>query len=167
VTDEWQAVELPYEDERLSMVVIEPTDFARFEEGLDASSLTAVVDQLEPVDIDHLTLPKFTVDTSIDLVPVLESLGVRDAFAEGRADFSGITRAAPLVVSGIYHQAVVEVDEAGTEAAAATGAVFQEVSGCVGCPEDIDIDNPFLFAIRDTETGTVLFLGRVTDPREP
>jgi serpin B len=166
VTDDWQAVELPYVGERLSMLVVEPVDFAAFEASLEASTLGSIDAALHPVAIDHLTMPKFAVDTELDLVPILQELGIRTAFERNAADFTGITRAAPLVVSGAYHRAVVEVDESGTEAAAATGMVFEDVSACLGCEEEIDLDNPFIFAIRDTETGAILFLGRVTDPRE-
>ena len=86
-----------------------------------------------------------------------------DAFDRASANFSGITTAEPLYISAVIHQANLDVDEKGTEASAATAVVL----GTTSMPVDqvtFQVDHPFLFALRDTKTGAILFLGRVTEP---
>jgi serpin B len=109
-------------------------------------------------------VPKFSFRTNLELVPVLAGMGTTDVFVRGQANLSGTDGAMDLYVSAVVQQALVEVDEQGTVAAAATAAVendaFVEAS-----PPTIYIDQPFLFLIRDTESGSILFMGHVTDPR--
>jgi serpin B len=93
---------------------------------------------------------------------------MRDAFVLAAADFSGITAAERLVISEVIHQANIDVDEKGTEAAAATAVVISATGGC-GSSQPLKVitlrlDRPFFFVLRDVETGAILFMGRVTDP---
>jgi serpin B len=159
----YKAVELPYDGEELSMVVIVPqTDFEAFEQEFasDSSVLTGIVDALGS---GHATvsMPRFTIDgATISLKEVLSELGMTDAFVMGAADFSGIDGTQNLYVSDVLHQAFVSVNEYGTEAAAATAVIVNDR----GVPDHLDVNNPFIFLIRDRETGAILFIGRVVDP---
>jgi len=159
------AVELPYYRKTTSMVIVmpDPGQFAEFEAGLTAERLDAILASLQPGMIT-LTMPKFEIKgQTISLKDVLQSLGMEVAFDKDLADFSGMVADRPLWIDDVLHQAFVAVDEQGTEAAAATGVVMltnsEQRTGAV------TIDHPFLFLIRDRETGTILFMGRVVDPR--
>jgi serpin B len=157
--DGWQAVDLPYVGDA-SMTVIVPDRFSEFERALDPAVLSQIVGSLKPSDVT-LALPKVQLKDKIDLVPALEALGMTDAF--GAADFSGITGNRDLRISQVVHQATVTVDEKGTEAAAATGISFLTSADP---PTTLTVDRPYLLLIRDHRTGTILFLGRVTDPTQ-
>jgi serpin B len=162
--DGWQAVDLPYDgDASMTIVVPDAGTFDAFERAMDGDVLARIDGALEPTKV-AVTMPRFHVDQRVDLVPVLRALGMRDAFEESgphRADFTGINRTVPLVVSQVVHQATIDVDEHGTEAAAATAIVIRAVSAAT---KQINVDRPFLYFVRDTRTGAVLFMGRVTDP---
>jgi serpin B len=153
---DWQAVELPYRGDELSMVVIAPTSLAALEARLTLDMLEAMFKEIDPGGI-HLSLPRWTFAFHTSLVPALKGMGLTNLF-EG-ADLSGI---APGLagVQHVEHEVFVKVDEEGTEAAAATGAAVPASHG-----PTVQIDRPFLFVIRDRLTGAFLFLGRVTDPR--
>lgn len=153
----WTAVRLPYSGEQLSMTVIVPDELASFEQRLDVALLEQVEASIRPGGI-HLSLPRFTVRTHLSLVEALADMGMPSAF--GSADFSGMTRGAGLSLAAVEHEAVVEVDEEGTEAAAASGGAMAGSHG-----PTVTVDRPFLFVVRDEPTGAVLFLGRVADPR--
>ena len=158
----WQAVQVPYVGEALAMTLIVPDDLAAFEARLDATTLTAITSALSLRDVT-LTMPKFGIETQADLAGVLAAIGMPLAFDPDRADFSGITTEEKLVISKVVHQANIDVDEKGTTAAAATAVVMRATA----LPTDhvtLRIDRPFLFAVRDTLTGAILFLGRVTLP---
>lgn len=155
---DWTAVELPYDGEELSMTVIVPQDLETFEEGLDEDRVEEVLGQIVDGGV-HLSLPRFTARTHLSLGDTLAAMGMPTAFGGG-ADFSGMTGQPGLFIQAVEHEAVVEVDEAGTRAAAASGAAMADSHG-----PTITVDRPFLFLIRDEPTGAVLFLGRVTDPR--
>jgi len=158
----WKAVELPYVGDSLAMTVIVPDDLATFEAALDGPRFDAITAALKPTSV-RLSLPKFGLETMADLGDVLKALGMPDAFDRNLADFSGITTAEPLYISAVIHQANLDVDEKGTEASAATAVVL----GTTSMPVDqvtLQVDHPFLFALRDTKTGAILFLGRVTEP---
>ena len=108
-------------------------------------------------------MPRFNAETKADLVDLLRAMGMPLAFDPDNADFSGMTTQEPLVISRVVHQANITVDEKGTEAAAATAVVVQLESA----PSEVvqlDVNRPFLFALRDMQTGAVLFLGQITDP---
>ena len=108
-------------------------------------------------------LPRFSFDTQADLNEPLASLGMVDAFDADAADFSGMTTQEQLFISDVIHEANISVDEQGTEAAAATAVAVAAASAPASMPK-VAFDRPFLFALRDTVTGAVLFLGQVTDP---
>lgn len=155
---DWAAVELPYDGEQLSMTVIVPQDLEAFEERLDTTLLEDVLGQITDGGI-HLSLPRFTARTHLDLDETLAAMGMPTAFGAG-ADFSGMTDQADLFIQAVEHEAVVEVDEEGTRAAAGSGVAMADSHG-----PTIAVDRPFLFLVRDEPTGAILFLGRVTDPR--
>lgn len=154
----WQAVRLPYSGEQLSMTVVVPDDLRAFEQSLDADLLARVDASIEDRGI-HLSLPRFTARTHSSLARTLAAMGMPAAFGPA-ADFSGMTGSAGLFITAVEHEAVVEVDEEGTEAAAASGVAMASSHG-----PTVTVDRPFLFLIRDEPTGAVLFLGRVVDPR--
>ena len=157
----WQAVEIPYIGGSLAMTVILPDDLAAFERAFDSATLGAITGGLADTQVT-LTLPKFSIETKAELGRLLEVLGMPTAFS-GSADFSGITTAEQLAISAVIHQANIDVDEKGTTAAAATAVVLR-ATGMPAQPVTLSVDHPFLFALRDVPTGTVLFLGRVSDP---
>jgi serpin B len=103
------------------------------------------------------------METQADLAGTLQALGMPLAFDPDRADFSGMTDQERLSISSVIHQANIDVDEKGTEAAAAT-AVVMRTTAAPAEPVALQVDRPFLFALRDTRTGAILFLGRVSDP---
>lgn len=157
--DGWWAVELPYAGRDLAMTIIVPDDLGAFEASLDGAVFSGIVGQLE---LSHLFvwLPKFGIETQLKLKDALSELGMPIAFDPDAADFSGMTTEEQLVIAEVVHQANIDVDEEGTEAAAATAVVIEAVS----MPEEVKVDRPFLFAVRDVPTGAILFLGRVVEP---
>lgn len=161
--DGWRAVEIPYLGGTLAMTIVVPDDLVAFEASLDAARFASIVDGLAPRPV-RLGLPRFSIETKASLADLLVGLGMPSAFGVGApADFSGVTTAEALEISDVIHQANIDVDEKGTEAAAAT-AVVMRATGMPGEPVVVRADRPFLFAIRDVPTGAVLFLGRVGDP---
>ena len=112
----------------------------------------------------QLSLPKFGLDTRASLNTSLAAMGMRDAFDPGAADFSGMTAEDRLFISFVIHQANIDVDEKGTEAAAAT-AVMMTAAAAPAEPVQLTIDRPFIYALRDLDTGAILFLGRVAAPK--
>jgi serpin B len=159
----WHAVELPYLGGSLALTVIVPDHLAAFESALTPGRLASVVGALRPRPV-ILALPKFRAETRADLGDLLGAMGMRLAFDPTRADFSGITTGEALYVSRVVHQANIDVDEAGTEAAAATAVVMRATGALADAPVTLRVDRPFLFALRDVPTGAVVFLGRVSDP---
>jgi serpin B len=116
-----------------------------------------VIDQIRDGGI-HLSLPKWSARTHVQMNDTLSSLGMPTAFGRA-ADFSGMVDGGGLVLAQVEHEAVIEVDEQGTRAAAATGGVMAASHG-----PTIEINRPYLYVIRDRGAGTILFIGRVTDP---
>lgn len=157
-SEQYQAVELPYSGGVLSMVVIVPTDLAEFEEGLSAEGLMDVLDQIDDGGI-HLSMPKFSTETHLSLKETLTEMGMPTAFDSAGADFSGMIDGRGLYLSTVEHGAFVEVDENGTRAAAATGGSMEGSHG-----PTVDVNRPFLYLIVDRGAGTILFIGRVSDP---
>jgi serpin B len=161
--DGYQAVELPYEGHELSMVILLPDEggFEAFEAGLDAAQVEAILQETSDRQV-ALALPRFEFEAQFSLADTLGAMGMPDAFSD-QANFSGMTGTRDLFISAVIHKAFVAVDEEGTEAAAATAVVM--VEGAMPAePLEVRVDRPFLFLIRDIQTGTVLFLGRVMDP---
>lgn len=155
-TQEWSAVELPYQGDELSMVVVVPQDLRRFEARLTPELLGEILGAIKEGGI-HLSLPKVKFSFHASLRKTLEGLGLASLFSG--ADFSGITGQGGLAVEHFEHEVFLDVDENGTKAAAATGAALADSHG-----PTVWVDRPFLFAIRDKPTGAILFLGRVVDP---
>jgi len=162
--DGYQAVELPYDGEELSMVVFLPESdrFDDFEISLDAGQVEEIINNLSLTYL-HLTMPKFEYKFSMGLKDMLKDMGMKDAFNRVVADFSGMDGTRDLYIGDVLHKAFVSVDEAGTEAAAAT-AVIMVATGMPPTPTELTLDHPFIFLIRDMETGTILFVGRVLNP---
>lgn len=157
----WQAVQLPYAGDRLAMLLVLPDADAA---SLEASGVSwPATGELTDQKI-RLGLPKWDIKTSASLGDVLGALGMPTAFTDD-ADFTGMTTEEPLYIGAVIHQANITVDEAGTEAAAATAVVME--AGAAPNPDQppvVVFDRPFLFAVRDTQTGAILFQGRVADP---
>lgn len=163
VGEGYQAVELPYDGNELSMVILVPnsSEFDDFESSLDADLVDDIINDLKYREVS-LTMPKFEFESEFSLVNTLAAMGMPDAFSAA-ADFSGMTGNRDLFISDILHKAFVSVDEAGTEAAAAT-AVIMSLTAAPEVPVEVTIDHPFIFLIRDIETGAVLFIGRMANP---
>ncbi len=170
--DGYQAVDLPYVGHELSMTILLPDEgrFREFEDSLDTTLLERVLGDAEHKYVD-LVMPKFEFESQFALAKTLGEMGMSNAFTRGIADFSGMDGNSCsagdvpcLFIRDVIHQAFVSVDEQGTEAAAATAVV---VVGESARPEPIRvaIDQPFIFLVRDSGTGTILFLGRLLDPR--
>jgi serpin B len=159
----YQAVELLYDGRELSMVILLPEagEFETFEGSLDAARVDAIVAALAHREV-ALKMPKFEFDSDFSLQDPLVAMGMPDAFAEV-ADFSGMTGNRDLFIADVIHQAFVSVDEAGTEAAAATAVIMAELA-VPAEPVEVTVDRPFVFLIRDIETGAILFVGRVVNP---
>jgi serpin B len=161
----YQAVELPYDDGQLSMVVLLPDSgqFNAFQDALNSELVDGIIASMTEQNM-ILSLPKFQFDSSFGLKQGLSSMGMQLAFSDN-ADFSGMTGTRDLFISDVVHKAYVSVDEAGTEAAAAS-AVIVGVTSMPSSTITLSIDRPFIFLIRDIPTGTILFVGRVINPAE-
>jgi serine protease inhibitor len=160
----WRAVDMPYVG-RLSMTIVVPDDMSTFTAGLDAAGLARIIDREQSPTVS-LTMPRFSTKLEIDLSEKLAAMGMPTAFDPRRADLSGIDGATPpdLYVSKVAHAANIDVDEKGTTASAAT-AVIINVGGMGPEPTlTFNVDRPFLYFIRDTGSGAVLFMGRIDDP---
>jgi serpin B len=168
-TDDVQYIELPYthnSGNALSMVVILPKDNAiqTAEAVLDESNLSALQEAAHAQRV-MLYLPKFKMETEYRLPDTLSAMGMPTAFTFGAADFSGMDGTTDLYISDVIHKAFIDVNEEGTEAAAATAVVMRSGSAAPGeGPSVFRADHPFVFLIQDKETGTILFIGRVADP---
>jgi len=162
---EWQLVRLPYEGERLEMVVLLPaaeSSVAALEASLGAAELDQWINSARRRDV-KVWLPKFQMESMRMLSQPMTKLGMVDAFSNKDADFDGIAKGQSLYITAIIHKAFVDVNEEGTEAAAATAVVIGARS-VPPPPAEFRADRPFLFLIRDAETGSLLFVGRVMDP---
>lgn len=163
---EAQVLAMPYQREELSLILMLPDK----RDGLPAleRSLTAANWKKwtsSPVDDTEVNvkLPRFKSSSTLDPKAALIALGMPLAFTDG-ADFSGMTGSDDLKIGAVIHQAAVEVNEEGTEAAAATAVVMVTKSAAVKRPVQVHCDHPFLYGIRDNKTGNLLFLGRLEDP---
>ena len=161
-----RALELPYEGERLAMIVFLPDSgqFTNFENAMTPEILNEIIGNLTQTSLPPVRLPKFTYESPpIYLVEPLQALGMTDAFDASKADFSGIDGTQDLYISNILHKSFIAVDEAGTEAAAATAIVVDTTSIPTHEPSFV-ADRPFIYIIRDNETGLIIFMGKVADP---
>jgi serpin B len=159
-----QLVELPYAGEELSMVVVLPDDsdgLLALEAELSGETVRSWFDALAPAGV-NISLPRLEMRSKELLNDPLQALGMVRAFVPGEADFSGISAELELVITAVIHEAFVKIDEEGTEAAAATAVVVGETSAPL--MEEVVVDHPFLFLVRDRITDSVVFIGRVADP---
>ncbi len=171
-TEDVQLLELRYAGERLSMVVILPKKsdgLPAVESSLTEKQLSDLLAKISgprgPVQV-NVYLPKFKLTSEFSLGRTLADMGMSDAFTP-RADFSGMDGARDLFLSAVVHKAYVDVNEEGTEAAAATGAAVSALAIMRPAPVPVfRADRPFLFLIRDRESGSILFMGRVTNPAQ-
>jgi serpin B len=159
-----QILELPYRDGEISMIVLLPKErngLLGLEQQLTSENLSSWIDRLAPANVDVL-LPKFKMNSRFSLNQTLVVMGMPDGFDEVRADFTGMTAQRPFFINVVEHAAMVEVDEEGTVAAAATGMSF----GCAKqpAPATFHADHPFIFLILDRSTRTLLFIGKVVNP---
>ena len=160
-TNELQILEMPYEGEDLSMLILLPWEDSldSIEASLTLENLTEWRSNLMKREID-IHIPKFRFETKYFMSNMLSEMGMPTAFSPGEADFSGMDGTQDLFIQFVIHQGFVEVNEKGTEAAAATAVGV----GLTSAPPSFRADHPFIFLIQDRETGNILFLGRVVDP---
>jgi serpin B len=165
VGDGYRAIELPYQSGGMSMLIFLPDEgkFQGFEEALGPDVVDEALGRMTYGPV-HLGLPRFTYDSAFNLNAALQDLGMTDAFDPDQADFSGMDGNRDLYIGSVLHKAFVAVDEKGTEAAAATAVIMEVTSAPAGEPITITVDRPFIYLIRDEQTGNVLFLGRVVNP---
>lgn len=160
-----QVLELPYTGGRLAMTIVlpeQPDGLPGLLKDLDAARLAGWISALRSTEV-RVALPRFTTRARFELVDTLAAMGMPTAFSAA-ADFSRMSRGGGLSISHVIHEAFVDVNEVGTEAAAATAVVMTR-SAPVKPPPSFVADRPFLYLIRDTQTGQIVFLGRVLDPR--
>ena len=170
--DGLKALELPYKGGSMSMLLLLPDavdGLPALERSLTAERLEAIVGSLAPVRVS-VALPRFELEPpgALPLGDVLRALGMADAFSPSQADFTGIADPPDprdrLFLSEVFHKAFVKVDEKGTEAAAATAVVMERAAALPEKLVEFKADHPFLFFIRDSASGMLLFMGRVADP---
>ncbi len=163
-------LEIPYAGNTMSMVILLPDaadGLAALEQKCTADHLSNWFQQLQQTEPNstRLFLPKFKLETSYDLIPACKALGMNKPFDFASADFSGILgKPGDLCISQIKHKAIIEVDESGTEAAAVT-AIGVLAAGIEPQPVVFRADHPFLFLIREHATNSILFMGRMSDPK--
>ncbi len=163
--EDFQALELAYAGDDLSMVIFLPRQvdgLAALEKELSLDNLQSWLGGLRRQTV-QVSVPRFTMTSEFRLQEVLKSLGMTDAFS-GAADFSGMTGRRDLFISAVIHKAFVDVNEEGTEAAAATAVVMMR-SAAPRPPVVFRADHPFLFLIRDNASGSILFIGRLVNPK--
>jgi serpin B len=166
--DTFQAVDIPYKSGELSMVVLLPNDVAglpALEQLITAANVKQWLSQLRISRKVILTLPKFKMTDQFELSNALGALGMAQAFQPSTADFSGMTGKRDFWISSAIHKAFIDVNEEGTEAAAATAIVMRSMAMAhEEMPIVFRADHPFVFLIRDNRSGAILFMGRVNDP---
>ncbi len=160
-----QVVLLPYAGTSLAMAIVLPDGpVGPFADRLTGSGIRGLLGGVQQARV-RLSMPRFRVTAAFGLKPALRRLGVVRAFDADDADLTGITTAEKLSISHVLHKAFIDVDENGTEAAAATAVMARAVAHRIEpTPVTVTVDRPFLFAITDTATGLPLFLGHVTNP---
>uniref|UniRef100_A0A8C5T1K0 Serpin family B member 10 n=1 Tax=Malurus cyaneus samueli TaxID=2593467 RepID=A0A8C5T1K0_9PASS len=159
-------LELPYVNNDLSMFILLPTDISglqKLERELTFENLSTWTNPelMEKMNME-VYLPRFTLEEKYDLKSTLSRMGIQDAFTEGQADFTAMSKTGDLFLSQVFHKCYLEVNEEGTEAAAASSATL--ASRSLGATIIFLADHPFLFFIRHNKTKTILFLGRFSSP---
>ncbi len=163
-----QAIDLPYSDRSYSMTIILPSagiSIDQFASALTQAQWNTIINKLDSAKVD-VYMPKFTLKYSQSLKDELKALGMGIAFDPLRADLSHISAIGGLFVSDVLHKTYVDVDEEGTEAAAVTIIGVGITAVYPGRPEInvMRIDHPFIFAIREHQSGTILFIGKIVNP---
>lgn len=163
-TDDLQILELPYKGDAVSMIIFLPKEnnISGVEQMLNNENLATLMDSMSPTDVD-IYLPKFTYKTEYNLKEMLIGIGMDIAFSND-ADFSGMNGFGGLFIDKVLHKAFVEVNEEGTEAAAATTVHMMETA-IPGEPKVFDADHPFLYLVQHKETGMILFMGKIVNPQ--
>ncbi len=164
-TDEIQILELPYTGDDISMIILLPknNDLSSIIDTVDNDMFSAWTESMVETNVD-IYLPKFEVETSYKLKDYLIALGMNIPFTSA-ADFSGITGGKDLFISDVIHKAFIDVNEEGTEAAAATAVIMvTSINGGGSSRIVFDCDHPFLYLIQHKQTGTILFMGSISDP---
>ncbi len=164
-TENFQVLELPYVDNGLSMIIFlpnKPDGLGEFEKSLTAENLSLWLGQLQKRKV-IVSIPKFKMTSEFSLASTLKSMGMTDAFT-AKADLSGINGKRDLFISAVIHKAYVDVNEEGTEAAAATAVAIKLLSAGPDQTPVFRADHPFVFMIRDNNSGGILFMGRVMNP---
>ncbi|MBN2317162.1 MAG: serpin family protein [Sedimentisphaerales bacterium] len=166
-TDTLQGLELPYVDDELSMIVLLPKEhdgLGELEQSLTLEKLSEWQSKLRKREV-IVSIPKFKLTSQFSLASILKAMGMTDAFS-GSANFSGMNGKRNLAISAVIHKAYVDVNEEGTEAAAATAVTMRLTSMGPGSqPPVFRADHPFLFLIRDNQSGSILFIGRLMNPK--
>jgi serpin B len=164
--DGGQALELPYVGEKLSMLLLLPRErggLAALEELLSTARIGEITGALKPRRV-HVTLPRFKTRFHTDLAEVLAAMGMPSAFSPRSADFSGLDGSRTLFISKVIHEACLDLNEEGSEAAAATAVVMTRTA--IEPAAEFRADHPFLLLIRERESGAILFLGRLVNPAD-
>jgi serpin B len=162
-----QLLEMSYVGGGQSMVVLLPKTrdgLAGLEEGLTADRLAALLKGVRSERV-RVSLPKFKFTSQFSLTKALKAMGMRDAFDPLAADFTGMSDSPELYIGDVIHKAFVDVYEEGTEAAAATAVMMLGTAMPPAEPKVFQADHPFMFLIRDRQTGAIVFMGRVADPK--
>jgi serpin B len=164
----FQALEIPYKSKELSIIIFLPKDrggLSELEQSLTASNLQQWLQQLRPVPKVIVTLPKFKSTQQFELGSTLRAMGMPAAFG-GSADFSGMTGKRDFAISEVIHKAYIDVNEEGTEAAAATSVTMRTMAmrPVEQAPPVFRADHPFVFLIRDNRSDSILFMGRMANP---
>jgi serpin B len=164
--DDLQLLEMPYKGDNVSMVIILPKagKFKTVEDMMDEKKLQEWIKSATKTEVETY-IPRFKFTQRFELGKNLSDMGMKDAFSAA-ADFSGINGKKDLYISRVIHKAFVDVNEEGTEAAAATAVVIETKALIIKKPVVFKADHPFIFLIRDKEVGSILFMGRVMDPNK-
>ena len=165
--DDFEMLELPYHADKYSMTILLPkqrNDLLGSKQLLTLDTIIKLETKKSLIEL-NVSVPKFKVSSQFDLATILQSMGIKDAFSEASADFSGITAAKPFFIEATIHKADIHIDENGTEAAAFS---FVTITDSIIGPDPVDVtfraDHPFYFFIRDHSTGAILFVGKIVDP---
>ena len=162
-----QAIEIPYKDNKASLVIFLPNkknEITEFEKSFDYKYYQDIIAAFQISSV-RLSLPKFQTTYKINLGTTLSHMGMPLAFSSSGADFSGMTGKRDLCISEVIHQAFINVDEKGTEAAAATAVLMKATAVRTPIePKIFNADHPFIFIIKDNTTGSILFMGKIMNP---
>ena len=165
VDDSVKMVSLPYSDGQLSMVIMMPASgsFQQFLNQLDFQEIIEMVENQSSGKVE-INIPRFRLENDFNLNEMLKNLGMNRAFIPDQADFSGMEPGREIYIDQVFHKAFIDVNEAGTEAAAATAVLMAGKGFNPDEPQKITFDHPFLFFIQEKESGAILFIGQVTNP---